>query len=64
MKVQDHIAPPCSCPECFQAGVTDKELRRDPRSGRWLHGHELRRWYEAREEFFKLKATVQPKVFE
>lgn len=45
---KDFIAPPCSCGECVQAGVTAVELRRDPWSGKWLHGYALRRWYEAR----------------
>lgn len=61
MKAEDFTAPPCNCPECFQAGVTDKELRRDPRTGKLLHGQALRRWYEARDQFFALKAKIGPK---
>lgn len=61
MKPEDMIGAPCRCPECFQAGVSEKELRRDPRSGEWLHGQNLRRWYAARDEFFALKATIGPK---
>jgi len=53
LQPKDHIAPPCSCPECYQAGVTKLEQRRDPYSGKLLHGYPLRRWYEAREQFRK-----------
>jgi len=51
MKPADHVGPPCSCPLCVQAGVTQLEARRDPRSGVWLHGYDLKRWYEARDQF-------------
>ena len=54
MKREGFKAPPCTCPECRQAGVSDRELVRDPQRGRWLHGHELRRWYEAQAQFKKL----------
>lgn len=47
MNRADYIGPPCACPECTQAGVTHRETRRDPRSGAWLHGYALRRWYDA-----------------
>lgn len=53
MKREDMESPPCQCPACFQAGVTDKPRRRDPRTGELLHGEPLRRWYEARENFLK-----------
>lgn len=45
MKDADFIAPPCDCAECRQAGVSHLEIRRDPYTGRWLHGYELRRWW-------------------
>jgi hypothetical protein len=53
MKAADFRLPPCSCPECRQAGVDRLEQRRDPRTGAVLHGHELRRWYEARAKFMQ-----------
>lgn len=49
MRPEDFIAAPCACGACQQANVTQLEVRRDPRSGRWLHGYELKRWYEARQ---------------
>ena len=52
MKREDFEAPPCQCPECTQAGVTDKSLRRDPRSGKWLHGYALKGVYLAEAEFW------------
>lgn len=51
MNAADFIGEPCECPECYQAQVTDKPLRRDPMTPKWLHGHELRRWYEAKAQF-------------
>jgi hypothetical protein len=54
MKRDDFRGAPCGCPECRQAGVTELEQVRDFHTGRWLHGHELRRWHEARDEFRKL----------
>jgi hypothetical protein len=61
MKLDDIEAPPCQCPECFQAGVTDRKQRRDPRSGAWLHGQALRRWWDAHDEFLALKGKLGPK---
>lgn len=58
---EDMISPPCGCPECFQAGVSEKDQRRDPQTGAWMHGESLRRWYEARENFLKLKSQHGPK---
>lgn len=57
MKPGDFIGAPCSCAECCQAGVTARELRRDPTTGAWLHGYALKRWYEAMEHF-KRKARA------
>ena len=45
----DFIGPPCGCPACVQAVVNEHEQRRDPWTGKWLHGYDLKRWYEARE---------------
>lgn len=42
---------PCTCPECYQAGVSALPQRKDPRTLAWLHGYDLKRWYEARERF-------------
>lgn len=61
MKNEDMEGPPCQCPACFQAGVTDKPQRRDPWTGQLLHGDALRRWYAAREEFLKALADKGPK---
>jgi hypothetical protein len=59
MKPSDIQAAPCHCGECRQAGVTDLALRRDPMSGRWLHGYDLRRWYTAKAEFIrKARAAI------
>lgn len=66
MKREDMEGPPCQCPACFQAGMTTKPQRRDPRTGELLHGEALRRWYVAREKFLKLakeKLGLEPKDF-
>ena len=47
MKRADFEREPCHCGECRQAGVEDKLQLRDPQSGKWLHGYDLRRCYEA-----------------
>jgi len=49
MKTQDFIREPCSCGECQQAGVSALEQRRDPWTGKWLHGYDLKRWYQAKD---------------
>lgn len=46
MKPGDFIGEPCECHECFQAGIAGQSPRRDPRTGEWLHGYALKRWYE------------------
>lgn len=61
MKIEDFIGPPCGCHLCTVAGVSNLEIRRDPWTGRWLHGVDLRRWYQARERFRALKQTTKPK---
>lgn len=40
--------PPCECPACRQAGVSHLEMVRDGNTHEWLHGQELRKWYEAK----------------
>ena len=57
MTTEDFIQPPCSCPECHQAGVSHLRVRRDPYSGRLLHGYSLRRWYEAQARFMAELST-------
>ena len=54
LKAEDFIGPPCDCVPCRQADVSDREIRRDPSTGRWLHGMDLWRWYEARDQARKL----------
>lgn len=51
MTQKDFIGEPCACGECVQAGVSYLQQVRDPRTGGWLHGYALSRWYEARERF-------------
>lgn len=51
----DNVGTTCSCLECRAAGVTHLKLIRVPPDQfcsrrRWLHGEELRVWYEAREQ--------------
>lgn len=58
MKRRDFEADPCACPLCVQAGVTKKFLRRDPHSGKWLHGYDLKRWHEAHDRFQALARAV------
>ena len=62
MTAKDFVGPPCGCPQCQQAGVDALEQVRDPRSGAWLHGYELKRWYEARDRFrADARAAVGPR---
>lgn len=63
MKPEDVLAPPCGCPECHQAGVQTLGQRRDPHSGRLLHGSALRRWHEEKAKFFAKarRAALGPK---
>lgn len=51
MNDADFIGPPCDCPECQQAGVAGEQIRRDPQSGRWLHGYRLKNWYAAKADY-------------
>jgi hypothetical protein len=60
MNTADFRRPPCQCLDCQQAGVNDLEQIRDPRSGSWLHGRDLKRWYLAEREFWqKFKHLVE-----
>jgi len=49
----DNVGATCDCLECRAAGVTHLQRIRVPADGfvatpRWLHGEELKTWYEAR----------------
>lgn len=59
MKPEDYIGEPCGCEACTVAGVSDRPTRRDPWTGRVLHGRELRRWYEAKATFEAWTAKVR-----
>ncbi len=52
MKRRDFEQDPCSCGECVQAGVADKRQLRDPQTGRWLHGYDLKRYYDEADRHF------------
>ena len=50
----DAVGTRCTCRECRQAGVTHLEVIHVPPDGfcdrwRWLHGEDLREWYDARD---------------
>ena len=63
MKREDHEGPPCSCPLCVAAGVDDKPIRRDYRSGKWVHGYDLKRLYDAQADFWnRVKAITDRKA--
>lgn len=51
MKITDIQREPCGCHACIVAGVAHLPQRRDPRTGAWLHGRDLSRWYAARDAF-------------
>ena len=53
IKPEDYTRPPCPCVDCRQAGVSAREQIRDRVTGQFLHGYDLKRWYEARESFWK-----------
>lgn len=61
VKLTDFQREPCTCEACTVAGVSKLAQRRDPFSGAWLHGVQLRRWYEAKARVFKQWQTVKPK---
>lgn len=62
MKAEDIYGDPCGCGECIQAGVAEEPTRRDPYSGRMIHGYELRRGLDAFKAFQQAarKAVGQP----
>jgi hypothetical protein len=53
MKRDDFEGPPCSCPDCTQAGIAGANTQRDPKTGKWLHGYALKRVLESRAEFWE-----------
>ena len=58
----DHERGPCTCAECAQAGVSEQPQKRDPRSGKWLHGYDLKRLYDAQARFWEtFRAQVATK---
>ncbi len=58
MTREDFEGPCCHCSLCVMADVTDKPIRRDGTTGKWLHGRELRKAYEAEADFWaKVKAV-------
>lgn len=62
MKTADIFGEPCGCGECLQAGVATERTRRDPYTGKMLHGYELRRGLDAFAEFQRLaRAAVGPR---
>ncbi len=61
-KYADLTAEPCDCGECIQANVTSERRRRDPHTGRLMHGYELRRWLDAKAKFVETaRAAVGPR---
>ncbi len=62
MNPKDYIGETCDCPDCSQAGVTQLPVRRDWRRGHWMHGYELKRWYEARARFYALREQIKAKA--
>lgn len=62
VKAADIYGPICGCGECLQAGVASEQQRRDPYTGRMIHGYELRRGLDAfRECMAKARAAVGAK---
>lgn len=62
MKRADIYGPPCSCGECVHAGVAEEPTRRDPETGKMLHGYALRRALDAFARFQQLaRAAVGAK---
>jgi hypothetical protein len=63
----DNVGKPCNCLECQAAGVTDKAIRFVPADefhpkARWLHGSELKSWYEAYERAQTEMRAVRDKL--
>ncbi len=62
MKPADLYGPVCGCQECRAAGVEREQTRRDPATGRLLHGFELKRGLEAFARFQReARAAIGPK---
>lgn len=63
MNRADFILPPCvDCVECREAGVNGWERRRDPHTGRVLHGYELAKWHaDYQRTMAKARAAVGAK---
>jgi hypothetical protein len=62
MKKEDIYGAPCGCGECIQAGVAHEQTRRDPYTGKMLHGYELRKGLDAFKRFQELaRAAVGPR---
>lgn len=62
MKAADIFGPVCGCAECQAAGVGQEQTRRDPHTGRILHGWELRRGLIAFQRFQEMaRAAVGPR---
>lgn len=62
MNRRDYVRDSCTCGECQQAGVSDVLQVRDPHSGKWLHGYELKRVQDAADRFLEsYKAAMKPK---
>lgn len=64
MRAIDIIGDPCSCGECRQAGISHEPIRRDPKTGAWMHGYTLKAWYEARAKFYELAKAHGPKAMD
>lgn len=62
MKPEDFIGEPCTCGECRQAQVSQLPSRRDPWTGKWLHGYPLRRLYEAKQQCHALHQAIKAKA--
>jgi hypothetical protein len=62
VKREDYEGPPCHCEACVMADITDKPIRRDYRSGKWVHGYELKKLYQAEADFWnRVKAISDRK---
>jgi hypothetical protein len=53
VKREDFEQAPCACGACVQAGVSERPQKRDPKSGAWMHGYQLKCWYEAQDAFWQ-----------
>ena len=61
MNNADFEREPCTCGECVQAGVSERLQLRDPYQGKWLHGYDLKRCYEAKDMFWKAVKSLEKK---